>query len=136
MAHLAVGLWHVDRYSKQEALDRLRGGIRKLNDSHGTINSASSGYHETITRAYVLLLAEFNERWAERMPLAGRVTRLVKSELARKDALLNFYSHAALMSGKARAEWLEPDIVPIRRGRLHARAIDSAVKKCRDKQVD
>ena len=124
MAHLAVGLWHVDRYGAGEALARLRDGIRKLNDSHGTINSASSGYHETITRAYVQLLLEFNERRTAPMPLPERVSRLCKSKLARRDGLLNFYSHAALMSEKARAEWVEPDIAPVRLGRLDAVAVD------------
>ena len=44
-AHLAVGLWHVATYRPPEALDRLRVGIRALNDAHGVVNSASSGYH-------------------------------------------------------------------------------------------
>ena len=120
LAHLAVGLWHVDRYTAADALDRLRGGIRKLNDSHGTVNSSSSGYHETITRAYVQLLVEFNERCTTQMPLTERVTRLFKSKLAQKDALLTFYSRATLMSEKARVEWVAPDLAPIRLGRLIA----------------
>jgi hypothetical protein len=124
LAHLAVGLWHVDRYAAADALDRLRRGIRKLNDSHGTPNSASSGYHETITRAYVRLLAEFNDRCTAQMPLTERVTRLFKSNLAQKEALLNFYSHAVLMSAKARQEWVEPDIAPIQLGRLDALAVE------------
>lgn len=52
-AHLAVGLWHVHHYGADEALTRLRVGIRRLNGSHWTPNSATRGYHETITRAYV-----------------------------------------------------------------------------------
>ena len=122
LAHLTVGLWHVDRYSKEEALARLRSGIRKLNDSHGTINSASSGYHETITRVYVQLLAEFNGRYATQEPLPDRVNRLCKSKLAQKDALLNFYSRTALMSEKARARWVAPDLAPICLGRLDTAA--------------
>ena len=71
-AHLAVGAWHVDRYGPDEALTRLRDGIRALNDSHGTINSASSGYHETITRAYVRVIASLFVGCAD-LPLADRV---------------------------------------------------------------
>ena len=56
-AHLAVGLWHVSRYGRDDALARLRAGISRLNESHGTVNSATGGYHETVTRAYVQLLA-------------------------------------------------------------------------------
>jgi hypothetical protein len=116
LAHLAVGLWHVDRYGAREALTRLRSGIRLLNDSHGTINSPGSGYHETITRAYVQLLAEFNTLSAAKMPLPARVSSLLASKLAQKDALLTFYSRTTLMSEKARTEWVEPDIAPMRLG--------------------
>ncbi|MDX2167626.1 MAG: hypothetical protein SF182_11205, partial [Deltaproteobacteria bacterium] len=37
-AHLAVGTWHVLRFGPDEALRRLRSGIRALNDAHGTPN--------------------------------------------------------------------------------------------------
>ena len=79
-AHLAVGAWHVDRYGPDEALTRLRDGIRALNDSHGTINSASSGYHETITRAYVRLIAGFFADCAD-LPLPERVAGLIGGSL-------------------------------------------------------
>jgi hypothetical protein len=112
-AHLAVGLWHIAHYGADEALVRLREGIRRLNDSHGTANSATSGYHETVTRAYVHLLAEFSKRCRHDMPLAERVASLLKSTLAEKDVLLRFYSNEALMSPEARARWTEPDLAPL-----------------------
>lgn len=67
-AHLLVGLWHVERYGTSEALERLRTGIRRLNDRHGTPNTSLSGYHETITRAYVTSLAKHLSRslWVSR----------------------------------------------------------------------
>ena len=113
-AHLAVGMWHVDRYGADEALTRLRVGIRRLNDSHGTPNSATRGYHETITRAYVQLLAEFLETCPPAMSLTERVAQLLDSPVASKDALLRFYSREHLMSAQARAAWVEPDILPLR----------------------
>ena len=108
-AHLAVGAWHVDRYGPDEALTCLRDGIRALNDSHGTINSASSGYHETITRAYVRLIAGF---FATRpgQPLPERVSELIGGPLGEREALLHHYSRELLMSSRARAEWIEPDL--------------------------
>ena len=68
-AHLVVGLWHVHRYGAMDALVRLRAGIRRLNESHGGVNSTTNGYHETITAAYVQLLTQYLDRHGTDMPL-------------------------------------------------------------------
>jgi len=114
-AHLAVGAWHVDRYGADEALTRLRDGIRALNDSHGTINSASSGYHETITRAYVRLIAGF---FAGRpgTPLDRRMAELISGSLGERDALLRYYSRETLLSPRARVGWVKPDVAALEPG--------------------
>ena len=65
-AHLAVGLWHVSQYKRKDALQRLRAGITRLNESNGVVNSATGGYHETVTRAYVALLSDFAARHADK----------------------------------------------------------------------
>lgn len=113
MAHLAVGAWHVDRYGADEALTRMRVGIRSLNDSHGTLNSNTSGYHETITRAYLQLLRQFLDTCPSDMPLHGRVARLTTSRLSDRSVLLRFYSTETLRSERARGEWVEPDLAPL-----------------------
>ena len=110
-AHLTVGAWHVERYGPEEALTRLRDGIRALNDSHGTINSATSGYHETITRAYVRLIASV--LGASSLPLAERVAGLLSGWAGERDALLRYYSRDTLMSPRTRGEWVEPDVQPL-----------------------
>jgi hypothetical protein len=113
-AHLTVGAWHVDRYGAAEALPLLRGGIRRLNESHGNVNTATSGYHETITAAYVTLLAAYLAGCPPALPLSTRVERLLASPLAGRDMLLAFYSRERLMSTDARARWIEPDLAPLR----------------------
>lgn len=111
-AHLAVGLWHVCRYGRDDALPRLRAGITRLNESHGTVNSATGGYHETVTRAYVYLLDAFAARNPDNT-VAERVTALLNDPLADKKALLRFYSGARLESVQARLGWAEPDLAPL-----------------------
>jgi hypothetical protein len=111
-AHLSVGLWHVSHYGRNDALTRLRGGIRRLNESNGVVNSASTGYHETITWAYVQLLAKFAERHPA-LPVADRVTRLLAGPLAERSALLTFYSRARLETAEARLGLVEPDLAPL-----------------------
>ena len=117
-AHLTVGLWHVHRYGADEALPRLRAGIRRLNESHGGVNTATDGYHETITAAYVQLLAGYLD--ASDLPLTEAVAALLESPLATKTVLFTFYSRERLTSTAARAVWMEPDLAPIRSSTLSA----------------
>jgi hypothetical protein len=112
-AHLAVGLWHVDRYGADEALRRLRQGIRSLNERHGKENTESAGYHETITCAQVMLLADFLARADPAVPLLERYAQLMASPIADRNVLLRLYSRDDLMSNHARARWTEPDLAPI-----------------------
>jgi adenylate kinase family enzyme len=112
-AHMVVGLWHVHRYGADEALMRLRSGIRRLNESHGGVNSATNGYHETITAAYVQLLAEYLDATPTDLSLSMRAIGLLGSPLVAKDVLVTFYSLERLMSTEARAGWIDPDRGPV-----------------------
>jgi len=107
-----VGAWHVDRFGAGEALPRLRAAIRRLNDAHGTANTPTSGYHETVTAAYVTLIAAFFAAGAGD-PLPDRVERLLASPLADRAVLLRFWSRDTLMSPAARAAWVAPDLSPL-----------------------
>jgi hypothetical protein len=112
--HLAVGAWYVHRYGAEEALNRLRAGIRMLNESFGNKNTATDGYHETMTAAYVHLISDFVRGCPAGTTVEQRVALLLRSPVARKDALLRYYSEPLLMSAQARAEWVEPDLLPLR----------------------
>jgi len=91
----------------------LRAGIRRLNDFHGTLNSTESGYHETITAAYVRLIEGFLALFEAGVPLERQVDLLIESPLAERSVLLRFWSRELLMSARARAEWVPPDLAPL-----------------------
>jgi hypothetical protein len=112
-AHLSVGAWHVQRYGLTAAIDLLRTGIVALNQSHGTANTDSSGYHETITRAYAHLIADFLAGCDPGASLNDRVAALLASPLGSRDILLEYYSRDRLMSVGARREWVPPDRKPL-----------------------
>lgn len=112
LAHLVVGTWHVHRHGPARALELLRTGITRLNEAHGTVNDDSGGYHETVTRAYVQLLAEF-VRTRSGSPAADCVQAVLASPLAGKTVLLRYYSRERLMSVAARRGWVEPDREPL-----------------------
>ncbi len=114
--HLRVGAWHVHHFGADAALLRLRDGIRRLNLAHGTPNSATGGYHETVTAAYVALIARFlAARAAMRppAPFARQVDELLADPLADPKLLLRFWSKETLMSPAARAAWVAPDRAPL-----------------------
>jgi hypothetical protein len=125
-AHLTVGAWHVDAFGADDALLRLRTGIRRLNESFGGVNGETSGYHETITAAYVTLLAEYLDACPADLPLDARVEQLLAGPLAARDMLLTFYSRERLYSVEARARWVEPDLRPLQLGGVLGRAEPSA----------
>lgn len=112
-AHLRVGAWHVDRFGAAQALPRLRDGIRRLNDAHGTANTPTGGYHETITAAYVTLIAAFLASLDATLALDAKIDRMLATPLADRAALLRFWSKDRLMSPEARAAWVEPDLAPL-----------------------
>ena len=112
-AHLVMGAWHVDRFGAAGALARLRAGIRRLNEANGGVNSATEGYHETITAAYVRLLAQGLAAQGSDAPLSDRIAALLASPLADKTVLSRHYSRELLMSPRARAEWVPPDREPL-----------------------
>lgn len=112
-AHLSVGAWHVHKFGPHEAIDRLRAGIRALNDQHGTANTDVSGYHETVTVAYVRLIDQFLSAFGPDRSIEHRVEILVTGPMMDRGLLLRFWSRDLLMSPAARATWIAPDLIPL-----------------------
>jgi hypothetical protein len=111
-AHLRVGLWHLLRFSPEDALDHLRQGIRAYNVACGIVNSDTSGYHETLTRLYLALLQHFLDSQDRRMPDDELAEILVRS-LGDRELPLKYYSRGRLYAVAARKRWMEPDLLPL-----------------------
>jgi len=111
-AHLRAGLWHVIEYGAAAALELLRARISSYNDSVGTPNTDSSGYHETITRFYVTVIDRFLAAADRSEELDVLAVQLIAAYGDRK-LLLYHYSEGKLFSPVARRSWVEPDLRPI-----------------------
>jgi hypothetical protein len=109
-AHLLVGLWYLSHHSPAEALDIVRARIRAHNESVGTANTDTSGYHETLTRLYLDGIAAFRDKY-KGLPVTSVAKLLMESPLANSAYPFVFYSKARLFSVKARHEWVEPDLL-------------------------
>jgi len=111
-AHLRAGLWHVREHGPIEALDLLRTRISVYNESVGTANSDTSGYHETITRFYVTVIDRFLASADQSLDLDRLAEQLIKACGDRR-LPLHHYSESRLFSPVARRSWVEPDLRPI-----------------------
>ncbi|MEZ0335809.1 MAG: hypothetical protein ACAI18_17595 [Gemmatimonadales bacterium] len=108
-AHLTMGFWYAVHLPADVALDKVRSGILRLNESHGVVSTPTSGYHETITRAYMRLIGAYLAEDSEGGEWHHRANRILE-RLGTRDLLFTYYTRDRLMSPAARAAWMEPDL--------------------------
>ena len=111
-AHLRTGLWHVIEHGPVVALELLRDRISAYNESVGTANTDTSGYHETITRFYVIVIDRFLTTADRTLDLDALAEQLIATHGDRR-LPLHHYSESRLFSPVARRSWVEPDLRPI-----------------------
>lgn len=112
-AHLIIGLWYISRFERSEAIELIRCGIKKHNASVGTIDSPTSGYHETITLAWAAIIRGYLEESVNKDPESfERYEEMIRSS-SNPSTLFRYYSRDLLMSIEARGAWVEPDIMPL-----------------------
>jgi len=112
-AHLMVGMYYAYNFPLEQAIYYLRAGILTYNVASGGKNTHERGYHETITQLWAKLLHAFAQEKCAGLSLAEACSALLNSPYAEQEIMLRFYSKDRLFSTKARALWIEPDLMPI-----------------------
>ncbi len=108
-AHLAATLRLVR--VRDAGLERdLPGIIQTYNVSVGGVNDDQSGYHETITQAYLAAIRAFVAALPAETSDADAVTRLLATPMGDKAWPLTYWSRERLFSVEARRGWVEPDL--------------------------
>ncbi len=102
--HVRAAWWYLERHSFSEALGRFCTAIRRFAAAQGKPDR----YHETITVAYMLLIAERLDgarhlTWTEFAHRNGDLLERQPSILAR------YYTDATLTSDRARRVFVMPD---------------------------
>lgn len=90
------------------ALDRLRLAIRQFNVAAGGQNTDTAGYHETLTRFWVVRIAETLSREKGRL---DAVRDAVARYGPQSGLFRQYYSFDVLNSSPARREWVAPDLL-------------------------
>jgi len=93
-----------------EAHLRLRAGIIRLNERHGLVETSTRGYFETLTRVWLVLVADARSR-----SFATNSRELLERcpELFDRTLPSRYYSKELLSSVRARALFVAPDRAPL-----------------------
>ena len=107
--HVAVAA-HAITHGPVEALDRLRTAIRRFNESVGGENTDTAGYHETLTRLWILVVARV---LADAAPATDfDAARIAVRDLGhRRDLFREYYSWDVVADRDARRAWVAPDLI-------------------------
>lgn len=107
-AHVHAAWYYARSRPFDDALEAMRTGIQKYNLVIGVDAGDDSGYHETVTVAWMRIMHSMVQgRSAEE---AFDEFLDAHPELLEKQILLRYYSRACLVSSEARAGFVEPDI--------------------------
>ena len=107
-AHVAVCAWYAFDRDPDATFAIVKAGILEFARARGIVHTATSGYHETLTRFWTLVIAAH-------VSGSGAASRwdAVRAALDRfgedRDLPLRAYSFDVVRDVRARAEWVPPD---------------------------
>jgi hypothetical protein len=105
--HLTVACWYLCTLDRPEAFVRMRSGLKRFIAHYG-----KQGYHETITRFWMELLAAYLEDLPAEMSLVSKVNFAVE-RYGSKQILFSYYTRERVMSDAAKQDWIAPDLQSI-----------------------
>lgn len=111
--HVRLAWLALEGRSLPEAIGFARAGIQRLNASHGTPESLERGYHETVTAAWIQIVAAIRQHYgagADSRAFCDAQPQLLSSKLLRL-----YYSRARIISAEAKRTFVAPDLAPLPR---------------------
>jgi hypothetical protein len=109
--HVRVAYIYLSRHPFDAALEKMCSGIRRYNTATGVVDGPHAGYHETITQAWLRLIAA-TMRNHDRGGDSEEFCRL-QPHLLQRTLLRVFYSRTRIMSPAAKRGFVEPDLTPL-----------------------
>jgi hypothetical protein len=113
-AHVKVAFLYLREHLFDGALDRMRARIQAYNAAHQVPESATSGYNETTTHAFLQLIAATIQAYGGVMPTETSDQFCdTHPQLMTRHALRLFYSPERRMHPEAKQRFVEPDLAPL-----------------------
>jgi hypothetical protein len=115
-AHVKMAFLYLRAHPFDEALARMRKGIKAYNAANKVPEGPTSGYNETTTHAFLHLIAATMAAYGEAMatPTADAFCD-THPQLMTRHVLRFFYSPQRRMHPLAKTQFVEPDLAPLPR---------------------
>lgn len=110
-AHVRVAWLYVARGGPDEARGPMRRGLRGLLAAFGIEDTPEGGYHETITAAWLRLVAATARHHGGQADSTAFCD--AHPHLMQKTLLRLYYTRARLLSAEAKGDFVAPDIAPL-----------------------
>ena len=105
--HLLMAMHYSLHNDFEEALNKMRSGILRLNEFHGVVTTPDRGYHETLTVIWTRAVFDYVKANPKK-DLVSLANEIV--DTFDKNYPLKFYSREHLFSLEARYGFVEPDL--------------------------
>jgi hypothetical protein len=107
--HLTLAFWYLSCLDEARALERLRAGLLYLNERQGTPKTEGRGYHETLTRFWISVVAKYLREQESKESDLDSLNGLLDRYASKRDLWRDYYSFDLLLSARSRENWVEPD---------------------------
>jgi hypothetical protein len=111
-AHILTGACYVHVLGQAAAIDRMRVCVKRYNVAVGGKNTETSGYHETITIAWIKLLDRLR-RESGAIGRADFARVAVERFEGDRQIFERFYAFDLVQSAEARRRWVPPTLSPL-----------------------
>ena len=111
-AHVTVAACYLFHSNTAAVLPKMRANIRSFNESVGGANTATAGYHETLTVLWLRLVDRLlrQQNPTSRLHAAQQAVATFGDQ---RTLHTSYYSGNVVANTQARREWLEPDLQPL-----------------------
>lgn len=109
--HIKVAYLYLRQMPFEQAITRVRQRIKAHNLAQGVSESPTSGYHETMTHAWLRLVEVTLKEYGPTENADAFYEQ--NSQLWQKKTLRLFYSRELFMAPRAKIEFVEPDLAPL-----------------------
>lgn len=117
-AHLRVAFHWLSEQPLSAALPRIRAALKNYLQAQGIVETATLGYHETMTQFWMRMVAAMMQGHAAEKPKQGRAwdsNAFLEQNpfLLQKSLWRAFYTRRQIVSMQAKAELVPPDLTPL-----------------------